>query len=415
MRDKSLFIKDLIDFNDEVTLITRPRRFGKTLNLDMLRYFFSLDHKGDAALFHKLKIWQEGVDYQEHQGRYPTIFITFKTNKKDTFAEAVTSLKASLSKIYGEFMHLVGRGLLSEEEEGTFHRIIRKTASDEELQRSLGELCEYLHRFHKTKVLLLIDEYDTPMQASFLNGYWKEMANLLRGLFGAALKDNSHLYKGVVTGITRIAKENLFSGINNLSVYSLLDHGYSPYFGLTEPEVKAALVALNLEDQLATVREWYNGYVFGQGTELYNPWSVASFLARKLAEPYWANTSDNALIKKYARDMPAAGKQQLESLIRGEEIEARVEKHMVYSDLDQNGNVDRVWTLFLISGYLKCTGEGQEGRLKLKIPNKEVMTIYEEMVVEWFAGAGVSEVFQEFIRALEAGDTMLMESQRQQN
>jgi hypothetical protein len=165
-----------------------------------------------------------------------------------------------------------------------------------------------------------------------------------------------------------------------------------------------------LEDQIETVRDWYNGYVFGHGTELYNPWSVVNFLSAKVAEPYWANTSDNALIKKYARDMPAEGKQQLESLIRGEEIEARVDKYMVYSDLDQNGGVDRMWTLFLISGYLKYTGEGEEGRLKLKVPNKEVMSIYEETVLEWFARAGVSSLFQEFIRALEAGDTMLMES-----
>jgi hypothetical protein len=408
--DKSLLIKDLIDFNDEVTLITRPRRFGKTLNLEMLRYFFSLKHKGNAALFHQLKIWQEGAEYQEHQGRYPTIFITFKSNKKDTFAEAALSLKASLAKTYGEFTHLLGTGLLREEEEETFQRILKQTANDEELQRSLGELCEFLHRFYQTKVLLLIDEYDTPMQASFLNGYWQEMANLMRGLFGAALKDNSYLYKGVVTGITRIAKENLFSGINNLRVFSVLDHQYSQYFGLTEPDVKAALVGLNLEDQFETVRDWYNGYVFGHGTELYNPWSVVNFLAAKVAEPYWANTSDNALIKKYARDMPAEGKQQLESLIRGEEIEARVDKYMVYSDLDQSGSVDRMWTLFLISGYLKHTGEGEEGRLKLKVPNKEVMSIYEETVLEWFARSEVSPLFQEFIRALEAGDILLMES-----
>jgi hypothetical protein len=205
-------------------------------------------------------------------------------------------------------------------------------------------LSEYLHRAHKTKVLLLIDEYDTPMQASFLNGYWNELANFMRGLFGAALKDNRYLYKGVVTGITRIAKENLFSGINNLRVYSVLDHGYSQYFGLTESEVIVGLEELKLKGRLQTVRDWYNGYVFGQGTELYNPWSVVNFLSAKVAEPYWGNTSDNALIKKYARMMPAEGKQQLEQLIRGEEIEALVEKHMVYSDLDQNGTVDRMWT-----------------------------------------------------------------------
>lgn len=415
--DKSLLIKDLIDFNDEVTLITRPRRFGKTLNLDMLRYFYSLEHKAEAALFHQLKIWGEGEEYREHQGRYPTIFLTFKNNKKDSFDLAYRSFIGCLADSYRQFDYLLATSVLAQEEKTLFEAIKTEQASAEKYQGSLYKLCEYLHRFHKTKVLLLIDEYDTPMQAAFLNGYWREMADLMRGLFGAALKDNSHLYKGVVTGITRIAKENLFSGVNNLSVYSVLDHRYSQYFGLTEGEVKVALKALGLEDRFETVRDWYDGYVFGQGTELYNPWSVVNFLSRKIAEPYWANTSDNALIKKYARDMPAEGKQQLESLIRGEEIEARVEKHMVYSDLDQNGTVDRMWTLFLISGYLKCTGEGGGGgpsgssqsKLKLKIPNKEVMSIYEQTVLEWFESSVVSQVFREFIKAFEVGDTKRME------
>lgn len=410
--DKSLLIKDLIDFNDKVTLITRPRRFGKTLNLDMLRYFFSHKHKDDAKLFYNLQIWKQGADYQEHQGRYPTIVITFKNNKKDTLAEALASFKVSLAKTYGEFEYLLSSGHLSQVEEQTFKAMLYRTATDEDLQRSIGDLCEYLHRAHNTKVLLLIDEYDTPMQAGFLNGYWEEMADFMRGLFGAALKDNRFLYKGVVTGITRIAKENLFSGINNLSVYSILDQGYSEYFGLTEAEVRVGLEALNLQDKLDTVRDWYNGYIFGQSTELYNPWSVINFLARKVAEPYWSNTSDNALIKKYARMMAADGKLQLEQLIRGEEIEALIEKQMVYSDLDDKGVADRMWNLFLISGYLQCTGENEKkkGLFKLKVPNKEIMSIFEQTVTEWFEASVVRPIFLEFIKALLTGNVRLMES-----
>jgi hypothetical protein len=375
----------------------------------MLRFFFSLEHKDKASLFHGLNIWHAGQEYLDHQGRYPTIFLTLKNNKAEIYDSAYKIFKESIAEIYRHFGYLLSSPLLDQEEKLQCEAIKTERAPEDKYQSSLYKLSEYLHRFHKVPVVLLIDEYDTPLQSAFLNSYWREMSSLMRGLFGFALKDNPHLYKGVVTGITRIAKENLFSGINNLSVYSILDEQYSQYFGLTEDEILWALKTFGLEERHQTVREWYNGYIFGHSTELYNPWSVANFLARKVAEPYWANTSDNALIKKYAREMPADGKQQLERLIRGEEIEAQIEKYMVYSDLDQDGSVDRMWNLFLISGYLKCTGQIKDSLFRLKIPNQEVLIIFEKLVREWFEISAVQSVFLEFIRALISGEVSLLE------
>lgn len=406
--DKSLFISDLLDSNDPVTLITRPRGFGKSLNLDMLRCFFDLTHKSDEGLFHRLKIWQLDQTYKNRQGCYPTISISFKGLHNESFESAYAGIVAAISAVFKDFDYLLKSPILDSWYVEIYKSIIDGNASPSRYQDSLSILCEHLHRFHNTKVLLLIDDYDAPMEEAYLHGYWSEMEYFMLGLLGPILKDNSDLFKGVLVGITRGTKPS--SQINNIRVDTLRDDHYAAYFGLTKVEVSEALKALNLQDSLGDLKDWYNGYLFGNQTVLFNPRSIVHFLHSQKLESYGTNTIDNVIFKKCARILPADGKQQLEQLMGGEEIEARIDKFRTYLDLDENGSADCIWSLFLINGYLKCTGEASNDRLKLKVPNRDIMGIYEQAVREWFETSSIRPLFLASIKALLDGDTQLLET-----
>ncbi|RZI47232.1 AAA family ATPase, partial [Rickettsiales endosymbiont of Peranema trichophorum] len=294
--DKTLLIKEVMDDGADIILVTRPRRFGKTLNLSMLYYFLDLSQPKDEDLFKQLNIGQDKAFCEEHQHKYPVIFISFKDVKKSRYQDAYANIVSLISRLYGQHRYLLESGCLSDHEKGVFNRLLYKTGQSSEVQESLQCLCIYIHRYCGKNPIILIDEYDTPIQEAYLKKYYEKMVELMRGILGQALKDNSYLTKAVVTGITRISQESLFSGLNNISVYSMLRERFGQYFGFTEDEVVKLLGETKQPVSLSEIKEWYNGYQIGKHV-LYNPWSIINCLDNEgILQEYWLNTSNNALI-----------------------------------------------------------------------------------------------------------------------
>lgn len=385
--DKSLFIKEILDRRAiHVTLITRPRRFGKTLNLSMLQHFLAAEVNGlkTAGMFDNLKIAQAGANYMGEQGKHPVIFVSYKSIKFATYDQARAGLQKLMSSLYAQHYTIFESKVLYTHERAIFERILNQEATDEDLMSALADLSGYLHRHHGHKPWLLIDEYDTPIQSAYMNGYYEPMLAMMRGIFGNALKGNPNLHRAVVTGILRIAKENLFSGLNNLDVYSVLNTEYSEHFGFMESEVDAVLKAANLSVQAKEIKAWYNGYRMGN-VQVYNPWSIAKCVnSGGIMQPYWVNTSDNGLIKQVMAQASGIVKQQFQALLQGEIIEAPIDETMVFSDLSRSGVL---WSLFLYAGYLTPVeirmydGETLAG---LRTPNQEVDSLYRMIIRQWF-------------------------------
>ncbi|MEK6731069.1 MAG: AAA family ATPase [Pseudomonadota bacterium] len=407
--DKSLFIKDVMDdATTKVSLITRPRRFGKTLNLSMLQHFLAAEVHGQktTGLFDHLKIGQiDDGGYLKHQGRYPIIFISFKDIKDTDFVTAYNKMRELIISIYDEHNYLALSDRLSNNQRQLYQLIMTRQADRSQLQNSLQILCTCLYQHYNVKPWLLIDEYDTPIQSSYLHGYYDEMINFMRGMFGAALKTNPYLEKAVITGILRIAKESLFSGLNNLKVYSVLDERYGQYFGFTEEEMDELLQQADLTPHSAEIRKWYNGYQFGK-TVVYNPWSVANCLNERGAlSPYWVNTSDNALIKKLFAQADEDTKIKLESLVRNEPVTALVDEYIAFINVIQNSGA--LWSLLLSSGYLKAIAcKPQEDQLQCDLlpPNFEVSLVYRRMVKDWLTDRIGQGQYDYFIGTLLKGN-----------
>jgi hypothetical protein len=410
--DKSLLVRDVLADPAKVMLLPRPRRFGKTTNLSMLRTFFERSPEPLWPLFEKLAIAGAGDDVRRHFQRYPTIALTFKDVTARTWADCRAALARVLARAYEEHAELLADGVLSAAEAETFRNIQHGRASNAELWASLGELSGYLHRSHSERVVILIDEYDTPLHASFVHGYYDEAIELFRNFFSGGLKDNRNLFKGVLTGVLRVARDSVFTGLNNLEVYSLLRPEYSQYFGFTEEEVAALLTAAGAADRVADVRGWYNGYVFG-GRVMYNPWSVLAYLKSEDRElrPYWAETSSNDLVRELLVDQGIGLRGEMERLLRGEVIERPIVEHVALRDLETQG--DLVWSLLLFTGYLKAVGQRREGRVllcELAIPNQEVLSIYETLLLAWTdRGLGGDGERRELVRALLGGDAETVE------
>jgi hypothetical protein len=403
--DKTLLIKDIIDDGAGVILITRPRRFGKTLNLSMLNYFLQSIFSHDTNLFVGLEISKD-VDFcQEHQNRYPVIFISFKDIKKLNYEAAYEKITTLISELYKEHRYLLEGDLLYSDEKEIFNNIIRRQALQSDVEIALKQLIAYVARKFKTLPLLLIDEYDTPIQEAYLQGYYTEMIDLMRSILGQALKDNQAIHKAVLTGITRISQESLFSGLNNIGVYSLLREKYGEYFGFTEEEVVKLIAATNQNISLASIKEWYNGYQIGKHV-LYNPWSIINCLDNNgQLQPYWLHTSSNGLINKLLLAAKPEVKQQFERLLQGDVIEQALSENLVFSDIETES--EALWSLLLYAGYLKVTGSELSGsRLiaKISIPNKEVSLVYDEIVEKWFSRAISLESYDSFVRSLTSGD-----------
>src|SRR3990167_6708078 len=409
--DKSLLINEVIN-DGEVVLITRPRRFGKTVNMSMLRYFFELSTDNKAYLFKNLKITHEKNLFSKHHGQYPVIYLTLKDVKEPTYESALEKIKYLIGKIYDEYSRLLlNSDKLTEFQKSYIRGILSKQSSQAEVEDSLLMLSRFLYDYYGKKVCILIDEYGTPIQSGYLNNYYDEIIGFFRNLFSAALKDNAWLFKSVLTGILRISKESLFSGLNNLKVYSVLHPKYGAYFGFTENEVKALLLQTGLEKNSAEIKDWYNGYQIGDHV-LYNPWSIINCLQDDgVLGPYWVNTSDNALIKTLLLKSSEGFKERFELLLEGSAIERLIDENFVYPDLIKN-NEPAVWSLLLMTGYLKvdsCQKTDQGTLCHLRIPNREIRNLYRGIIEQWLSNGYGVEWYNQFLEHLLDGNMIAFE------
>lgn len=404
--DKTDLIRQWWESGDGVTLITRPRRFGKTLNMSMLEKFFSVDYKDRGDLFSGLKIW-ESKKYIDLQGTYPVIFLSFAGVKESAYADARESMCRTIEEQYNKYDRLLNGDLLNEREKA-FCRSISANMSDSMAAASLRALSDFLGRYYGKKTIILLDEYDTPMQEAYVNGYWREMLAFTRSLFNATFKTNPYLERAVMTGITRASKESIFSDLNNLEVVTTTSEKYSDCFGFTEDEVFAVLEEYGLSDQKQKVKDWYYGFSFGERRDIYNPWSIINFLDERRVGAYWANTSANRLVEKLIREGKPKVKQAFEDLLDGGTLHMEIDEQIVYDQLSAKKNA--VWSLFLASGYLKVAGtvfEERTGRMyyDLTLTNKEVHIMFANMVQDWFAW---NDDYNDFIKALLLGDVKAM-------
>ena len=403
--DKSLFIKEIMENGAEVILITRPRRFGKTLNLSMLYYFLQLNHSQEGNLFEDLVISADATFCKKHQQRYPVIFISFKDVKKSSYQAAYGDIVELIRQLYEHNRYLLAGDLLSASEKQTYNLLLDQEAAQANVESAIKQLSLYMTRKFKQTPILLIDEYDTPIQEAYLRGYYLEMIDLMRSIMGQALKDNTSLHKAILTGITRVAQESLFSGVNNLEVYSLLREEYGQYFGFSEAEVVKFITNTGHEVSLQSIKEWYNGYQVGKYT-LYNPWSIIGCLKShgKLG-PYWINTSSNALIHELLASASSIVRQQFEKLLQGIEVEQPLIENLVFPDLKKKTGA--LWSLLLYAGYLNVSSTERRGHLlmaKISIPNKEIMYGYDEIIEQWFSDTISLESYLSFTQSLSQGD-----------
>ena len=384
--DKSLFIKEVIDAPAQALLLPRPRRFGKTLNLSMLRYFFEKTDVTNRHLFENLAIWQAGEDCRAACGQHPVVYLTLKDVKSPNWPECLANLKRLIAGEFRRHGYLSGSEALDEIGKAEYAQICSRTAEKDAFENSLRELTGHLAKHHNQKVIVLIDEYDTPIHAGYVNGYYDEIIGFMRNWLSGALKDHASLEKSVLTGILRVAKESIFSGLNNLRVYSLLARGpLADKFGFTQPEVVKLLEDFGQSEELGQVEEWYNGYDFG-GQTIYNPWSILCFLESSSAscEPHWVNTSSNDLVHQLIQEGGEVLRDDLESLMVGKSLTRQIDDNIVLGEVEQNE--DAVWPFLLFSGYLRGSNPRTLGVRKtydLAVPNREVLSLYVNVISRW--------------------------------
>ena len=406
--DKTMFIKEWWENQDDVTLITRPRRFGKTLNMDMLKCFFSNEYRDRGDLFEGLDIWKE-EKYREIQGTYPVIFLSFAGIKGNNYEFSRQQICIQIADIYEKNRYLLEKDILSDNEK-KFYENVNMYMSDATLSDSINKMCSFMRRYYGKNVIILLDEYDTPMQEAYVNGYWEELVSFTRSFFNATFKSNIYLERAIMTGITRVSKESMFSDLNNLVVITTSSKDYATTFGFTEEEVFHALDEYGLSDKKCDVKEWYDGFVFGGIKDIYNPWSIINFLKYKELKNYWADTSSNDLTSKLIKTGSAAIKETMEKLIDGKTIEKKIDEQIIYNQLEKNEN--SVWSLLLASGYLKAVSidvyisDEIVEIYNLAITNNETKSMFRGMIKEWF-----SDVYSEktdFLKALILGDVDAM-------
>ena len=415
--DKTLMIKELIESNAKVTLFTRPRRFGKTLNQFMIRRFFEdeITEKGEKVdngyLFDGLAIADCGEEILKHRQQYPVIFMSLKSAKQDSYDMAYASLIDEICKEFQRHSYVLQNKMPVRSRE-IFERIVLGRGSKEEYAKALGFLSECLAKYHGHNAFILIDEYDVPLENAYLHGFYNKMIGFIRSLFESALKTNPYLEKGVITGCLRISKESVFTGLNNLAVESILSMNYPGAFGFTEPEVKAMMEYFDRADQYPELKKWYDGYCFGK-TEIYNPWSILNYLYMGkndpdyLPRPYWSNTSSNSIVREMVAEADDEAKEDLETLMNGGTIEKRVHEDITYGDIHQTQ--DNLWNFLFFTGYLKKVSErkdvaGENLCLTMKIPNTEVKTIYRESISYWFDQRMKETDRGPLLHSLETGD-----------
>ena len=400
--DKTAFIKEWWDSGDDVTLITRPRRFGKTLNMSMLGCFFSNQYAGRGDLFEGLSVW-ENEKYRNIQGTYPVIFLSFADVKADNIQDAKQQVKMKIEELYRNNRYLLDSDVFDDDEKLEF-RQMNKDVNDAVCSMSVKQLCNYYNRYHKKKVIVLLDEYDTPMQEAYVHGYWDEFTAFIRSFFNATFKTNPYLERAVMTGITRVSKQSIFSDLNNLNVVTTTSDEYCTYFGFTEDEVYDSLDKFGLSDRKDDVKKWYDGFIFGSHRDIYNPWSITSYLDKKKLAPYWASTSSNGLVSHLLQTATSDIKQKMEDLISGREIVVSFDEQIVFNQLGKNKNA--IWSLLMASGYLKpdtveYRGESMEPWYHLAITNLETRSMFYNMFKGWFDDSDSN--YNAFVEALLKG------------
>jgi len=403
--DKTRFIKEWWENGSDVTLITRPRRFGKTLNMSMLECFFSNQYADRSDLFEGLAIWNE-EKYRQIQGTYPVIFFSLAGVKANNIQDMKALVKFVITNLYGMYKKIMKSDKFDESDRESFAAVNEKM-EDFKAQTAIHSLCIYLEKYYGKKVIVLLDEYDTPMQEAWLGNYWDEAVAFFRSFFDNTFKTNSHLYRGIITGITRISKESIFSDLNNLDVVTTTSNEYALSFGFTEEEVFQALEDVGLGKEKENVKHWYDGFTFGKCTDIYNPWSITSFIKRKgKYSAYWANTSSNGLINSLIRTGKVELKKTMETLIKGGSFKAMIDEQIVFNQLVDNTNA--VWSLLLATGYLKIldmevVGERKNVVYTLTLTNLEVSIMFENMVNNWFKN-NANIPYNDFVKALLMND-----------
>lgn len=414
--DKSLFIKEWWESQDIVTLITRPRRFGKTLNLNMLMYFFSNHYADRGDLFEGLSIWTEET-YRDLQGQYPVIFLSFADIKGQNYQDTREGIISAVAELYKNHDYLLQGDVLSDAEKEyfiSFENYMVDTSTgrplkDASITRALKQLSFYLSRYYGKKVLIFLDEYDTPLQEAYVNGYWNEITGFIRSIFNSTFKTNPYMERGLLTGITRVSKESIFSDLNNLEIVTTTSEKYCTRFGFTEEEVFAALELFGMPDEKMNVKQWYDGFTFGSQKDIYNPWSITCFLENREFIPYWANSSSNMLISSLIRKGSPQTKMFMEDLLKERSLTMEIDEEIVFNQLQKKRGA--IWSLLLASGYLRVDErvfDQKAGRFdyRLVLTNREVRMMFDDMVRDWFADEDIP--YNNFLKALLLDDVDYM-------
>ena len=408
--DKTLLIKDIIDDHSKVYLFTRPRRFGKTLAMDMLRIFFEKTSEDTSIYFSDKKIWSAGKAYRSFQGAYPVIFLSFKDAHQKNWEDMYQSLLYTIRETYLSHIELLASDKLTEFDKLFFQKIAGSEAGGADVQFSLGKLSSMLARHYGRKVIILIDEYDTPVQQGYMNGCYDEVIRFMRNLLSACLKDNENLAFGILTGILRVAKESLFSGLNNLIVNTIMDEKYSRYFGFTPEEVIEMAAYYGKNEKLPEIKSWYDGYLFGN-TKIYNPWSVISYFNNNcMPKAFWSRTSNNEMIGQLIRNANSETQESLSALLQGNEVQALVDTDIIYPEV--SGDPDMICSFLLVAGYLCITGItgsiNDTPICSLAIPNREIKSVFQKEILNMYSSVFTGSLLRDFEAAIRTGDSILL-------
>ena len=397
--DKTMYIKDILKNKSEIVLVTRPRRFGKTLNMSMLKYYFDCTKKDSKELFQGLKILEQEEKYTSKLGYYPVIYVTLKDAGLMNYNLMIMQLKTIMMEVYYEHRYVLEKEEMSEGERKIFNRMLSAEANDIDIMNSLKILSKILYQYYNKPVILLIDEYDVPLQNAYIQGYYEEAVSFYRTFYGATFKDNPYLEKTVITGVSRVAKESIFSGANNLDVYTVLDDEFSDDFGITEEEMEKVIQDFGIEEERKEIKKWYDGYRIGNTEGIYNPWSILNYLTDKKLMQYWVNTSSNDLIKLVLKNSSTI-KEKMERLLKDEEIEVPINLETIIVGIENNE--DNIWGLMLGTGYLKVTEVVNlaEYIYKVKLPNYEIKLLFQQIINDWFRNKVIGNDLKSILKDL---------------
>ena len=379
--DKTEFIKHIIDNQSSVVLITRPRRFGKTLNMSTLRYYFDNQIKDAKELFQNLKIMQMSEKYTSQMSNYPCIYMTLKDVNDSSYENMILNLKTEAMEIYQQHRYLLESDKIFDEEKEKIKEILFAREDEITLKNCVKELSKYLYRVYEKPVMLFLDEYDVPLQSAYVEGYYDQAIKFFKTFYGTTFKDNQYLEKTVITGVSRVAKESIFSGANNFKVYTVLDNEFATDFGITEQEMDKIIKDFEVEDDREEIKKWYDGYKIGDQEGIYNPWSIINYLTDKKLKPYWVNTSSNDLIKMTLKNSTTV-KEKIERLLKDETIEVTIDQETVITGMEENE--ENIWGLLLGTGYLKVIESHVDGTCKVQIPNYEIKSLFQSIIRDWF-------------------------------